>query len=192
MRRERGFSLIEMVVALVIATVLLGLGLSSYRAYMANQKVRSNAELFMMGLQMARAEAVKLNQRVEFVLTSDAPTAASVDTATTSTTGSNWMVRALAAAGNSFIEGKSGTEGGGTPISVTGSISNVVFDGFGMPIGLAAVATFTFSNPTAGECATAGGGGGPIHCLEVRLSRGGQARMCDPAVAVTDTRSCGI
>ncbi len=197
MTRQRGFSLIEMVIVVVIMGVLLGLGLSSYRVYMANQRIVAGAEVFMSGLQMARAEAVKLNQRVEFILTDVAPTPASVDTTSTSTTGRNWIVRALAAGGNAFIEGKSGAEGGGSatgsgsPITLTGSVAAVTFDGFGMPVGLAAVATFDFSNPSAGNCAGATPPG-PIRCLQVRLSRGGQARLCDPAVAAGDTRSCGI
>ena len=151
----------------------------------------------MAGLQMARAEAVKLNQRTEFIVTDDAPTAASVDTTNTSTTGRNWIVRALVAGGNTFVEGKSGAEGSGaatsgaSPIAVAGSIPAITFDGFGMPVGLAAVATFQFSNPTAGDCATSGGAGGPIRCVVVRVSRGGQTRLCDPAVAAADTRSCG-
>jgi type IV fimbrial biogenesis protein FimT len=164
---------------------------------MANQRVASAAEVFMAGIQMARGEAVKRNQRVEFILTDDTPTVASVDTTNTSATGGNWIVRALAAGGNTFIEGKSGAEGSGaataaqSPIALTGSIAAVTFDGFGMPVGLTTVATFDFSNPNAGACATSGGGGGPIRCLRVRLSRGGQTRMCDPAVDATDTRSCG-
>ena len=59
MARQRGFSLIEMVVVVVIMGILLGLGLPSYRAYMANQRIVANAEVFMSGMQMARAEAVK-------------------------------------------------------------------------------------------------------------------------------------
>jgi type IV fimbrial biogenesis protein FimT len=197
MKRGRGFSLIEMLVVIVIMAVLLGLGLPSYRIYLANQKVLSTAEVFMAGLQMARAEAVKLNQRTEFLLTDDAPTPGNVDTATAGTAGRNWMVRALAAGGNTFVEGKSGAEGSGaatsaaSPIAVNGSISAVTFDGFGMPMGLAAAATFQFSNPGAGACATSGGGGGPIRCVVVRISRGGQTRLCDPAVPADDTRSCG-
>jgi type IV fimbrial biogenesis protein FimT len=194
MKRQRGFSLIEMVVVVVIMGILLGLGLPSYRTYMANQRIVASAEVFMTGLQMARAEAVKLNQRVEFILTDVDPTPASVDTTSTSTAGRNWIVRALAAGGNAFIEGKSGAEGSGSatgagsPVVLTGSLAAVTFDGFGMPVGLTTTATFDFSNPSAGSCAPAG----PVRCLQVRLSRGGQARLCDPATPVGDTRSCGI
>jgi type IV fimbrial biogenesis protein FimT len=206
MKRELGFNLTEVIVVMAIMAILLGLGLPSYRTYMANQRVASSAEVFMAGLQMARGEAVKRNQRVEFILTDDTPTAASVDTTNTSTTGRNWIVRALAAGGNTFVEGKSGAEGSGaataaqSPIALTGSIGAVTFDGFGSPgtisntgtfVGLTANATFDFSNPSGGACATSGGGGGPIRCLRIRLNRGGQTRMCDPAVDSTDTRSCG-
>lgn len=193
MKRGRGFSLVEMLVVVVIMGILLGLGLPSYRVYMANQKVLSTAEVFMAGLQMARGEAVKLNRRTEFLLTDDAPVPASVDTATVSTTGRNWIVRSLATGGNNFIEGKSGAEGSGaatsaaSPIAVAGSVAAITFDGFGMPVGLAATAAFDFSNPLAGACAPAGA----VRCLRVRISRGGQTRLCDPAVGATDTRSCG-
>jgi len=201
MTRELGFNLVEMIVVLAIMAVLLGLGLPSYRTYMINQKVQSTAEVFMAGLQMARGEAVKLNQRVEFILTDETPIAASVDTTNTSTTGRNWIVRALAAGGNTFVEGKSGAEGtgsstsGGSPIVVTGNIAAATFDGFGMRITtdpvIAGTATFDISNPTGGNCIGATPAG-PVRCLRVRLSRGGQTRLCDPAVDATDTRSCGI
>jgi type IV fimbrial biogenesis protein FimT len=195
MRAAQGFSLVEMVVVLAIMAVLLGLGFSSYRSYMVNQRVQSTAEVFMASLQMARGEAVKRNQRVEFMLTDDDPTPANVDTNNTSANGRYLIVRALAATGNTFIEGKSGAEGSGaassaaSPIVLAGSISAITFDGFGMPVGLATTATFQFSNPSGGACTASGG---PVRCLVVRMSRGGQTRLCDPAVPSTDTRSCGI
>jgi type IV fimbrial biogenesis protein FimT len=170
---------------------------------MANQRVASSAEVFMAGLQMARGEAVKRNQRVEFILTDDTPTVASIDTTNTSTTGGNWIVRAGVTGGYTFIEGKSGAEGSGaataaqSPIALTGSVKAVAYDGFGSPlfwndtanafVTPTTTAAFDFSNPNAGACAPTG----PIRCLRIRISRGGQTRMCDPAVDATDTRSCG-
>jgi type IV fimbrial biogenesis protein FimT len=202
MKHRRGFTLVEMVVVLVIMAILLGLGLTSYRNFIANQKLRSTAEVFMSGMQMARAEAVKLNQKVEFILTDTVPIPANVDTATTSTTGRSWMVRALPVAPattHTFIEGKSGAEGSGaasstaSAIAVTGSLASVTFDGYGAPVGLAANQTFQFSDSLAAtdtvhKCVA---DGGEIRCLTVRLGRDGQTRLCDPAVPATDTRTCG-
>lgn len=217
MMGTRGFTLVEMVVVMAILAVLLGLGMPSYRTYMANQRVSAAAEVFMAGLQMARAEAVKLNQRVEFAMTNEVPTVASVDTTNTSTSGRNWIVRgvgnaiaadvtngrALVAGGNTFVEGKSGAEGGGaassanSPISVVGSLASVAFDGFGMPAGLTSTATFDFTSSSGtcvaaatANCTVAGTGGGEIRCLQLRMSRGGQTRLCDPATLVGDTRNC--
>lgn len=206
MSRKGGFTLVEMLVVLVIMAILLGLGLPSYRTYMANQRVLSTAEVFMAGIQMARGEAVKLNRRVEFILTDDTPTAASVDTTSTSTSGRNWIVRALPVApatAHTFIEGKSGAEGSGrasaadSPVAIAASVGTLTFDGFGMPVGLATTATFDFSMttdactaPATTNCTVRGTGGGQIRCPQVRISRGGQARLCDPAALVGDTRSC--
>jgi type IV fimbrial biogenesis protein FimT len=212
MKRQLGFSLVEMLVVIVIVAILLGLGLPSYRAYMANQRVLSTAEVFMAGIQMARGEAVKRNVQVQFLLTDADPTPANVDTASIHTTDRNWIVRArvqspplpaAAVSANTFIEGKSGAEGSGaatsgaSTIAVTGSVASITFDGFGMPVGLATTATFDFSNttgsckaPATTNCTVAGTGGGDLRCPQVRISRGGQARLCDPAVLISDTRNC--
>lgn len=198
MNRESGFTLTEIAIVMAIMAILLGLGLPSYRNYIANQRVLSSAEVFMAGMQMARAEAVKLNRRVEFLMTTVDPVAANVDTTSTSTTGRNWMVRAIVAGGNTFVEGKSGAEGSGSSsasnssVAITGSVASVTFDGYGIPVGLTATATFDFTNPRDGCVAGFGGtSAGPVRCLRVRLNRGGQARLCDPTVVATDTRACG-
>lgn len=233
-RRQRGFSLVELLIAIVIIGILLALGVPSFKTYMANQKIRSTAETFMAGIQRARGEAVAQNVRVQILLTNDnflADASATPPTPnftpTPSATGKNWVIFVLDATGSpvqtqvpattgpyiGFIEGKMGIESTGTaPFQVDGNgVNSIAFDGFGTPTvwdatasawtPMTATATFAFSHafvPSPEDaalmhpeysCKTTTGGG-PIRCLNVRVSRGGQVRLCDPALASTDTRSC--
>lgn len=71
----KGFSLIELVVAIAIMGVLMALGLPALTTYTRNVKLRANAESFLAGLQMARGEAVRLNTPVELILTNSPPIA---------------------------------------------------------------------------------------------------------------------
>ena len=157
-----------------------------------NSKLRSSAESFHAGLQTARAEAVKRNAAVQFILTTDPGDPSSAQTTSLSTTGANWLIRVQDPTTliYTFIEGKSATQGAGTTsssVQVSGTVSSVTFNGFGATT-LGSAATFSFTNPTGGACA---GSGGPMRCLNVVVSIGGQARMCDPAVsAAGDTRKC--
>lgn len=201
-RHARGFNLVEVVIVLAILAVLLGLALSGYGAFVANQKVRAAAEVFKTTVLMARAEAVKRNGRVQVIRTNSAPIPANVDSATAAADGVHLIVRAGVAAPFVHIEGRSGSEGtgaaeGATPSVILSGPASLTFDSFGMVIAPALPAgetiyDFDFSNPAAGSCATSDGTGGPIRCQRVRVSRGGQARLCDPATLAGDTRFCGI
>lgn len=204
MKRAHGFTLIELAIAMVIMAILLALGLPSYKTYIENSKVRTAAQAFLSGLQAARSEAVNRNTSVQFLLTDDNPIDDNVATAVASATGRNWMIRTSDMA--TFIEGKYGAEGTGTATTsgalsvqvcplqsdgTCGTTSSVTFNGLGATT-LASTVTFEFSNPAAGSCVA---GGGKIRCLDVTISAGGLARLCDPAVstaAITagDTRGC--
>lgn len=190
---ERGFTLVELMIGLVILAFLLMMGVPAFTTFIQNSKLRSTAETFHAGIQSARAEAVKRNSQVQFILTDDAGDSSSTQTATASATGRNWLIRVQDPTTllYTFIEGKSATEGSGqttTPsVAVSGTVSSVTFNGFGATT-LGSAATFSFTNPTGGACKSAGG---PMRCLNVVVSVGGQARMCDPAVsAAGDTRKC--
>ena len=120
----------------------------------------------------------------------------------------NWVIRTLPAVppcgvNNAsdpnlacwFIEGKRGAEGSGraqteaSPVLINSATSSITFNGLGGTT-LAAAATFQFTNPSAGNCSS-GSPAGPIRCLNVRVSPGGQAKLCDPAIAdASDTRAC--
>lgn len=191
-RRPRGFSLVELMIGLAIFAFLMAMGVPAFTTYIQNAKIRSAAEVLHAGIQTARAEAVKRNAAVQFLLTNDAGDSSSTQTATASTTGRNWIIRVQDPTTLlfSFIEGKSMAEGSGqtsTPsVTITSTVSSVTFNGFGAT-NLGAAATFAVANSAGGVCAPLG----PMRCLSVVVSVGGQARMCDPAVTTAgDTRTC--
>lgn len=64
----RGFSLIELMVALAIFALLVTLAAPMYGEFLANTQIRNAAENTLLGVRQAQAEAVKRNGSVEFVL----------------------------------------------------------------------------------------------------------------------------
>ena len=213
-KSRRGFSLIELVIAVAIMGILLALGAPTFSTYLRNVKLRSAAEAFMSGVQLARSEAVRMNANVEFLLTADDPLAANVATATAAATGANWMVRTADRA--TFVDGKFGIEGSGqrsaadisvrindtTPPADTdpdpppaAPVSSIVFTGLGRTT-LAAAAVFKFNDRVSGRCLTdPGPPAGVVRCLRVAVAVGGQTRLCDPSIsaaatAAGDTRGC--
>lgn len=195
--RQRGFSLIELMVAIAVMSALLLLGVPAFSTYLQNAKLRSAAENFYGGIQLVRAEAVRRNAQVQMILTDDDPVDANGSTTNLSTTGANWMIRTPDPAipgAFLFIEGKAMTEGSGQRTGDTatvqvngGGVTAITYNGFGGTT-LGAAATFAFTNPVGGDCVAASG---PMRCLNVTVSIGGQARLCDPAVtAAGDTRAC--
>jgi len=192
--RQRGVSIIELMVAVVIMGILFALGLPAFTTYLANAKLRTTAEGFLSGLQLARAEAVRRNSNIQFVLTDDLPTPAAVATINPVANGRHWMIRSADL--STFIEAKSSAEGTGSdpnsasPVQIdSGGVSTLTFTGLGGSA-LGTTATFQFTNPTGGNCKGATPSG-PMRCLNVVVSIGGQIRLCDPAVtAAGDTRGC--
>lgn len=69
---QRGLTLIEFMVGMLIAGILAALAVPSFRSWIQNAQVRNGAESIMTGLQLARSEAVHLNTLVRFNLTSTA------------------------------------------------------------------------------------------------------------------------
>lgn len=199
-RSHSGFSLIELVVGMAILAMLMALGLPQYATFISNARLRTTAEGITNGLNTARAEAVKRNSRVELVFTNDDPIEGLVNTLTASTTGANWVVRAWVPTTNSydFVEGKLGAEGSGktgvtgvtvTPVTAGIFDGTVAFTGFGA-LNSAQSISFQVTYPAAGACDTVATPG-PMRCLNVNVSPGGQIRTCDPKItAAKDTRAC--
>ena len=186
-----GFTLIELMIAITIVSVLLVIGFPEAVNWIQNTKIRSSAESISNGLQLARAEAVRRNTSVRFQLV-DSLTSSCATTAT----GSNWVVSLADPSGAcdvapsdtvapQIVQKKSSAEGS-TNVVITAGSPNVVFNGLGR-VTLGAN-TIQVTNPTGGACFAAG----PMRCLNVVVQPGGQIRMCDPnpAIPVGDTRHC--
>jgi type IV fimbrial biogenesis protein FimT len=192
-----GVTLIELMIGLAIVAMLLGLGLPSLSAWLANARVRTAAEGLQAGLAMARSEAMRRNQNVEFVVTNDTIDIGSVATLAADVNGMHWAVRFMdpTIASYSLIDARSGFEGTGradgqpAAVQVTASDPLIVFRGMG-GTNLGALATFDVSNPGAGACHTTATPS-PIRCLRVQVSVSGLVRLCDPSVTdAADTRGC--
>src|ERR1700730_7276665 len=66
--RTRGFTLIELMVALALFAFLTMLAGPMYADFMGNSRIRNAAENTLTGVRLAQAEAVRGNTQVEFVL----------------------------------------------------------------------------------------------------------------------------
>jgi type IV fimbrial biogenesis protein FimT len=69
-QQQRGVTLIEIMVTLVIAGVIGMLALPAFQTMMANARTKASAESILSGLRKAKAEAIKRNMPVRFQLVS--------------------------------------------------------------------------------------------------------------------------
>jgi type IV fimbrial biogenesis protein FimT len=169
LHRQHGVSLVELAIGMVILATLLAVGAPSFSGWIQSTKIRTATEAILNGIQLARAEAVRLNSPVQFVLGTDG-----------SDTG--WTVGCVTATDTcpDPIQTHTSEEGSTADIVVaTDQATTVTFNGLGRMTAPAADNSIDITNPHGGDCTAAGG---PMRCLRVVVTTGGQIRMCDPAV----------
>jgi type IV fimbrial biogenesis protein FimT len=170
-KNQNGFTLIELMVALVVLGVLVSIAVPNFRAFMVNTQIRTTAESIRNGLQVARAEAIKRNEVVRFTLSSD----------------TSWIVGCPTVTVNcpATIEAKSAKEGASsaTTLTLTGA-NNISFTNLGTvtaAVGQLTQVDIDDSSISATETKE----------LRITIGAGGNARMCDPNVSsTTDSRHC--
>ncbi len=210
-------SLVELAVGLAIIGTLLALAAPGYSAWIQNTKIRGTAEAILNGLQLARTEAVRRNRQIQFSLVDNLSAACVLTTGGANWIVSYYDgvnpanlagMCASAPLNEAFdpddainnpppriIQVRPSSEGS-VGVTVAADQSSVVFNGLGRVIAAPAnvvpvpIININVSNPAAGACASVGGGGGPMRCMRVTVSAGGQIRLCDPARANTDPVAC--
>jgi len=71
--RQRGFSLIELMIVLVIFGMLIGFSIPSYARYVQTQKLRGTSENLVQTIQLQRARAMATGQSVTLNFNTAAP-----------------------------------------------------------------------------------------------------------------------
>lgn len=168
--KAAGFTITELLIAVMVLGVLVGLGMPSFFQMLRNAEIRAAAESVANGLQRARAEAVSRNVRVQFILG----------------TGSSWRVD-LVPAIEPPIDSRASSEGSPN-VALASALSS----------SSAAATTITFNqmgqvvdnadaSPRLAQVNFVSTGG---HGLRIAIGAGGNARVCDPALSPPNLRAC--
>lgn len=71
MNRDRGFSLLELVVTVAVVTIVLTVGVPAFREMMQENRLRAYVNEFLAALNLARSEAIKRGVRVSLCKSAD-------------------------------------------------------------------------------------------------------------------------
>ena len=178
MRGQRGFSLVEMMIVVVLLAIVSAIAVPSFTQMIQNTRIRTAAESIQNGLQVARAEAVKRNAKVKFQL-NDAD--------------SGWVVCEVANVADDCpdeeqIQSRSTAEGSTADVTATvvpAGNTSVVFTGMGLID--QGSNPFTQVDVDMSETVMS-----PADSRELRilLGAGGSIRMCNPNLDEDDPRAC--
>lgn len=71
-QRGRGFTLVEIMIALVILSIMLAIGVPSMKSWLSASSAAAASEFYAEGFKLARGEAVKRNAVTRMVLSTNA------------------------------------------------------------------------------------------------------------------------
>lgn len=192
----RGFSLIEMVVAMAVLGILMAAVMPNIGEWLSNSKVRTAAESIQAGLQIARGDAVKSNRTVTLWLVSLADDKVMDNSCQLASTSGSWVVSVASPVGACATAPSTlnppmlvsahpmGDGGEGVTVAALQSdgvqaATSVSFNGFGQVVGTGGISKIDVS-------AT-----GATRALRIQVSPSGSTFVCDPHVTDNhDPRYC--
>lgn len=203
---SRGFSLIELAVALTVLGLLVLVVAPPVSDWVRNLRVRGATEAIQAGLQRARGEALRTNELVTFWLVSGSNATVVDDSCALSSGSGSWVVSRVDPTGACGAEPSTTVDprivqthaAGQTSAGVTvaaiaadgTSATCVRFNGFGRVVDSTAGPDDDCRPPkqvTRIDVTHALG----ARSLRILVATGGGIRMCDPAVTdATDPRRC--
>jgi type IV fimbrial biogenesis protein FimT len=205
--RQRGFSMIEVMVTLAIIVVMLATAVPSMAEWLRNTKVRNATEAIQRGLQRARAESLRRNANVTFWLVSLTDERTMDDSCAKSSTAGSWVISLSDPAGKCstspsttvdpyIIESHAAGDGGGgvtvlaKTVNGASSAQCVRFNGFGQVVGSTVPPDDSCRSPGQIGAIYVSNAGGGARSLRIVVSANGGVRMCVEGVAAGDPRAC--
>jgi type IV fimbrial biogenesis protein FimT len=168
--RHRGFTLVEMMVAMTVMLLLLLSGMPMVSTFLGNVRLRVGSEGMLDGLALARNEAIRRNTTVLYRFT-----------------GADWYVVLPGSNGGPDTTLVHRAEGANSSVRVAPAAGQVAFSGSGRTFPAGTSLAIQFTNPAAGACRV---DGGEVTCLRIDLPASGEPRLCDPAAAVGSPKAC--
>ncbi|MFZ4760850.1 MAG: GspH/FimT family pseudopilin [Burkholderiaceae bacterium] len=189
-RALAGFTVVELMIALAVVSILAGLAVPMFSDAVAARRVQSVAQSLAATLQTAQTEAIRRNRAIEVAFTTATPTAANAATATAVSASSarGWIARVVnASATTDFVAGQALT-GDFSAITLTQSIKSIAYTPMARVLDMSAgsSAPVTLGSPVTIRVSTAGS----ARKMCVTVMNGGSVRICDPSVSYATGTAC--
>lgn len=171
-RRSRGFTAIELLITLAIVALLAVLAAPALTALVGNAQIRTASQGMLDGIQLARVEAIRRNERVIYIKGSQSEWTVSVES-----NGSVVQTRPRAEGSSSIL------------VTVTpATATKLTFDGLGRTKpntdASTSITQLDLDAPTSMISASGS------RALRITISNAGAARLCDPNAAAGTGMGC--